>query len=101
MAPGSDLPAFKHIVVTFPAEGVMLVRLNRPKQLNCLHAEAHVELIQIWDYLDSEDSLRVGIITGTGRAFCAGADLKGQSNCMLSSLTFATMTTMTFCLIDH
>jgi len=50
--------------------------LNRPKSLNCINADGHAELLEIWDWLDAEPTIRVGILTGTGRAFCAGADLK-------------------------
>lgn len=54
------------------------MRLNRPKDLNCINQDGHVELDKIWSWLDAEPTLNVGIITGTGRAFCAGADLKGK-----------------------
>ena len=51
--------------------------LNRPKDLNCINGEFGQELEAIWEWLDAEPAFTVGIITGTGRAFCAGADLKG------------------------
>ncbi|KAL6717215.1 hypothetical protein ACLMJK_005130 [Lecanora helva] len=62
--------------VSFPSPHTLLVTLNRPKSLNCINREGHRELDAIWTWLDTEPSLRVGIITGDGRAFCAGADLK-------------------------
>ncbi|KAI4725770.1 Dak phosphatase [Aureobasidium sp. EXF-10728] len=55
---------------------ILVVTLNRPKQLNCISAEGNEELDAVWKWLDLEPQLRVGILTGTGRAFCAGADLK-------------------------
>ncbi|KAL8746134.1 MAG: hypothetical protein Q9190_001797 [Brigantiaea leucoxantha] len=61
----------------FPTPQILLVTLNRPKALNCISSAGHSELESIWSWLDAEPSLRVGIITGEGRAFCAGADLKG------------------------
>ncbi|PNS17924.1 3-hydroxypropionyl-coenzyme A dehydratase [Sphaceloma murrayae] len=64
------------LVVSEPAPGILLVRLNRPESLNCINSEGHAELEKIWRRLDEDPSLKVGIITGTGRAFCAGADLK-------------------------
>lgn len=73
----SPPPSAKYAVLTFPAPGVLLVRLNRPKSLNCINMDGHAELEATWKWLDEEPSLTVGIITGTGRAFCAGADLKG------------------------
>lgn len=54
--------------------------LNRPKQLNCISAEGNQELDAVWKWLDAEPKLCVGILTGTGRAFCAGADLKGMDH---------------------
>ena len=63
--------------LSFPSPNVLLVTLARPKQLNCINSAGHRELHNVWTWLDEEPSLRVGIITGEGRAFCAGADLKG------------------------
>lgn len=74
-------PSGKYCVLSYPAPGVLLVRLNRPKDLNCINQEGHTELDQIWSWLDAEPTLNAGIITGTGRAFCAGADLKGRETC--------------------
>lgn len=71
-------PSGKYCVLSYPAPGVLLVRLNRPKDLNCINQDGHAELDKIWSWLDAEPTLNVGIITGTGRAFCAGADLKGN-----------------------
>jgi len=86
MAPISWKPSFQidppkpqYAVLSYPAPDVLLVRLNKPKSLNCINSDGMVELQQIWEWLDAEPSLRVGIITGTGRAFCAGADLKGKA----------------------
>lgn len=70
--------------ISFPNPHTLLVTLNRPKSLNCINSDGHHELHQIWSWLDSEPSLRVGIITGEGRAFCAGADLKEWNQVMAS-----------------
>ena len=64
--------------LSFPAEHVLLVTLARPRALNCINHAGHHELHDIWEWFDREPSLRVGIITGEGRAFCVGADLKGS-----------------------
>ena len=40
--------------------------------------EGHAELDAIWSWMDAEPNLAVGVITGVGRAFSAGADLKGK-----------------------
>lgn len=71
-------PPTKNSIISYPAPGVLLVHLNKPKDLNCINAEFTQELENIWLWLDEEPTLSVGIITGTGRAFCAGADLKGR-----------------------
>ncbi|KAI9678252.1 MAG: hypothetical protein M1817_006197 [Caeruleum heppii] len=72
----SSPPPLQYAVLSFPDPYVMLVTLNRPKALNCINMAGHEELDLLFKWLDNEPSLRVGIITGTGRAFCAGADLK-------------------------
>ena len=55
------------------------VELHRPERLNALHAPAHVELASAFDGFEADPDLRVAIITGQGRAFCAGNDLKWQA----------------------
>ncbi|KAK8244436.1 enoyl-CoA hydratase [Phyllosticta capitalensis] len=75
-------PRTQYCLLSFPAPFVLLVTLNRPRDLNCINGAGHVELDAVWSWMDREPSLRVGIVTGAGRAFCAGADLKEwhQSN---------------------
>ncbi|KAI9821186.1 MAG: hypothetical protein M1827_003920 [Pycnora praestabilis] len=62
--------------LSFPTPGILLVTLSRPKSLNCINTAGHWELDAIFSWLDQEPALRIGIVTGEGRAFCAGADLK-------------------------
>ncbi|EKG10063.1 hypothetical protein MPH_12843 [Macrophomina phaseolina MS6] len=69
-------PKTQYCILSFPAPYVLLVTLNRPKELNCINTAGHIELDQVFTWLDREPALRVAIITGNGRAFCAGADLK-------------------------
>lgn len=64
-------------LLSFPTPEILLVTLNRPASLNCVNSQGHAELHEVWEWMDAESSLRVGILTGKGRAFCAGADLKG------------------------
>lgn len=54
------------------------MQLNRPRSLNCINVAGHAELHDVWEWFDAEPLLRVAILTGKGRAFCAGADLKGM-----------------------
>ncbi|PLB37751.1 enoyl-CoA hydratase/isomerase family protein [Aspergillus candidus] len=69
-------PTPQHAKLTFPSPHVLLVTLSRPKQLNSINTAGHHELHAVWEWLDEEPDLRVGVLTGEGRAFCAGADLK-------------------------
>jgi enoyl-CoA hydratase/carnithine racemase len=52
------------------------VTLNRPDALNALDDEINEELWSVWDDFAKDDSLDVAILTGAGKAFCSGADLK-------------------------
>lgn len=70
-------PATRYCLLSYPAPYTLLITLNRPKELNCINMAGHAELDQVFTWLDREPALRIAIITGTGRAFCAGADLKG------------------------
>ncbi|KAE8151277.1 ClpP/crotonase-like domain-containing protein [Aspergillus avenaceus] len=69
-------PTPKHSTLTFPTPQILLVTLSRPKSLNSINSEGHHELHGIWEWMDAEPGIRVGVLTGEGRAFCAGADLK-------------------------
>ena len=59
------------------ANGVATITLNRPEKLNAYNAAMGAELHQAFAALDNDDSVRVIVVTGAGRAFCAGADLSG------------------------
>ena len=58
-------------------DGVMTVTLNRPERLNAWTATMGRELIEAFDRADADDEVRAIIVTGAGRAYCAGADLGG------------------------
>jgi enoyl-CoA hydratase/carnithine racemase len=59
---------------------VLTVTLNRPERMNALHSPAHFELDTIFNELESDPELWVGILTGAGdRAFSAGNDLRWQA----------------------
>jgi len=57
--------------------GILTVRLHRPDRLNAFSTEMLGELLDLLDEIDRNDDVRVVIVTGEGRAFCAGADLGG------------------------
>jgi enoyl-CoA hydratase/carnithine racemase len=56
-------------------EGVLTITLNRPERLNAWTPTMGNELIGALDRADADDQVRVVIVTGAGRGFCAGADL--------------------------
>jgi crotonobetainyl-CoA hydratase len=58
---------------------ILTVTLNRPERLNALHPPANSELGEIFDEFADDPELWVAIITGEGRGFCAGNDLKFQA----------------------
>jgi enoyl-CoA hydratase/carnithine racemase len=55
---------------------IAYITLNRPEALNALDDEINSELWEVWNDFDKDDSVDVAILTGSGQAFCAGADLK-------------------------
>ncbi|KAI1109542.1 enoyl-hydratase [Nemania sp. NC0429] len=72
----SPPPPVPDVIVSFPAPHVLLATLNRPKALNAIPRPQHFALERLWEWYDAEPWLRCAVITGTGRAFCAGQDLK-------------------------
>ncbi len=56
-------------------DGVATLTLDRPEKLNALTVTMAVELLDAFDRVDADDDVRAVIVTGRGRAFCAGADL--------------------------
>jgi enoyl-CoA hydratase/carnithine racemase len=57
--------------------GVATITLNRPDKLNALNTPMYEGIMAALDHTDGDDSVRAVIVTGAGRAFCAGADLSG------------------------
>ena len=70
-------PRVSRALVAFPTSHILLVTLDRPSDLNCIDITGSHELDALWKWYDSEPTLRCAVITGSGRAFCTGGDLKG------------------------
>ncbi|MCS6926460.1 MAG: enoyl-CoA hydratase-related protein [Candidatus Binatia bacterium] len=60
-------------------EGICRLTLNRPERLNALNVRLGIELLHALDDCDRDAEVRVVLLTGAGRAFCAGDDLKGMT----------------------
>ncbi len=63
-------------VLTEQRDGVLLVTLNRPEQRNAVNPAVAQGIAAALDQLDATPELRVGVLTGAGKGFCAGMDLK-------------------------
>src|SRR5450755_2500848 len=63
-------------VLTEPRDRVLVITINRPDQRNAINAAVANGIAAALDRLDAEDALSIGVITGAGKGFCAGMDLK-------------------------
>jgi len=71
----TGLPTFEH-VLTSVADGIGTVTLNRPDKLNAFAGTMRQEVAQAVREMADHEDVRVLVITGAGRAFCAGGDVK-------------------------
>jgi enoyl-CoA hydratase len=60
--------------------GVLVVTINRPEKLNAANDRMLLEFAEVWNTVKHDATTRVVVITGAGRAFCAGGDLHGDLN---------------------
>lgn len=61
-------------------DGILTITLNRPEALNAFNTPMLEELLDACDRADTDDEVKAIIVTGAGRAFCAGADLSSGGN---------------------
>lgn len=71
--PEKEVPV-EHISMSIE-DGIAVITLDRPDKLNAFTTTMENELIEAFDSTDANDAVRAVILTGAGRAFCAGADL--------------------------
>ncbi|KAK9665156.1 hypothetical protein RND81_14G094000 [Saponaria officinalis] len=71
----SNAPSENLVLVTREPAGIAHVTLNRPKSLNALTKPMLTQMARAFRSLDSDDTVKVIIVSGSGRAFCAGVDL--------------------------
>ncbi|HSD09783.1 MAG TPA: enoyl-CoA hydratase/isomerase family protein, partial [Candidatus Binatia bacterium] len=69
------------------AERVATITINRPDSLNAVNNVVHHELEQIWVDVRADQDVNAIILTGAGRAFCAGGDVKGMAAGSLAGST--------------
>jgi enoyl-CoA hydratase/carnithine racemase len=68
------------VTITMLEDGIADVRMNRPDKMNALDAEQWAALADAIDQLKAAEGLRVVVLSGEGRAFCAGLDLASMAN---------------------
>lgn len=71
---------FEHILFEWREPSILWLTLNRPEHLNAADARLHTELVEVWRVIDQDPQVRVAVVTGAGRAFSAGGDLKLVEN---------------------
>ena len=72
---------YEHILVS-QTEGIVTITLNRPDKLNAFIGHMRRDLAEALEHAGSDRSVRVVIITGAGRAFCAGGDVRFMAELM-------------------
>ena len=65
------------MLVDLDGDGILTVTLNRPDRLNAFTVPMMEDWLEVLDEADGDDAVRAVVVTGAGRAFCAGADLGG------------------------
>jgi enoyl-CoA hydratase/carnithine racemase len=64
------------LIVDRPQTGVVVLQLNRPKQLNAINEVMRVELTETFAAIGTDSAVNVVVITGAGRGFCSGIDVR-------------------------
>lgn len=72
----TDTASGTSTVLTEVKDRVLLITLNRPEAMNAINSELAEGLVAAVRQLDDDDGLTAGVLTGAGRGFCAGMDLK-------------------------
>jgi enoyl-CoA hydratase/carnithine racemase len=64
------------LTIDRPRPGVVVLQLNRPKQLNAINEQMRDELMQTFAMISADASVNVVVLTGAGRGFCSGIDVR-------------------------
>jgi enoyl-CoA hydratase/carnithine racemase len=71
----AEIPMSFETILYDVKDGVATITLNRPDRMNAFTGQMMLDMIGAFDLSDADDSVKAVIVTGAGRAFCAGADL--------------------------
>ena len=82
------------------SESILTITLNRPEQMNAFTVEMANELIDAINRASADDDVRAVVVTGTGKAFCAGMDLNQADNGFETSNVFGLNESLTPSLAD-
>ncbi len=69
-------------------EGMAVITLNRPEQMNSLNIRLKEEISQLFQEIEKESDIKAVILTGGGKAFCAGSDIKERLALKMSAAEF-------------
>ncbi|TAJ73644.1 MAG: enoyl-CoA hydratase [Phenylobacterium sp.] len=72
--------SYETLIVETPSAGVTLIRLNRPQALNALNSQLLGELSAALDAAEADEAVKCVVLTGSEKAFAAGADIKEMSD---------------------
>ena len=72
--------SYQTLSTTIDDAGVMVLALNRPEHMNAFTVEMANELIDFFEKANDDDDIRAIVVTGNGKAFCAGMDLSRDGN---------------------
>ena len=79
--------SISHVPETSPTvTKVVVLKLNRPRQFNAVTAQMIDEIIAAYQYFDVDDRVKAIVVTGSGPAFCAGADLRVGFSTLIDDL---------------
>ena len=77
-----DTGDFQGFGVSLKDPGIAWIQFNTPERLNGMTASIKRDLVEVITQAQMDNAVRVVVFTGSGRAFCAGDDLKGYQNLM-------------------
>lgn len=76
MSTNRSLGEWSTVLAEVDGDGIGWVTLNRPEKRNAMNPKMNEEMLDVLDVIESDDSVRVLVLTGAGESFCAGMDLK-------------------------